>query len=46
MRFGNNLIALNNALYFCEILKCKEILIDNSIKFTKYLLSIFNINYI
>ena len=35
MRFGNNLIALNNAIYFCEILKCREILVDSSIKFIK-----------
>ena len=35
MRFGNHLIALNNAIYFCEILKCREILVDDSVKFIK-----------
>ena len=43
MRFGNHLIALNNAIYFCEILKCREILVDDSVKFINYILSIFNI---
>lgn len=27
---GNFLISLNNAIFFCEILKCKKILIENS----------------
>ena len=35
MNIGNQLIALNNAIYFCEILKCREILVDKSIKFIK-----------
>ena len=35
MRFGNHLIALNNVIYFCEILKCREILVDDSVKFIK-----------
>ena len=31
IRFGNYVITLNNAIYFCEILKCREIFIDNMI---------------
>ena len=33
--FGNNLISLSNAIFYCEILKCKEIIIDSSLVFIK-----------
>ena len=29
LRFGNFLVTLNNAIFFCEILGCKKILIEN-----------------
>ena len=29
-RFGNYLISLNNAIIFCEILRCKKIIIKNN----------------
>ena len=37
-RFGNNLISLSNAIFYCEILKCKEVIIDNSLVFINYIL--------
>jgi hypothetical protein len=29
MRFGNYLVSLNNAIIFCELLKCKRIIVKN-----------------
>ena len=34
-RFGNALIALSNAIYSCERLLCKEILVDDAFPFIK-----------
>ena len=33
--FGNRIISLNNAIYYCETLKCKEILISRRFLFIK-----------
>ena len=42
MRFGNYLISLNNAIIFCEILRCKKIIIENNFinNFIKLLLKV------
>ena len=44
LRFGNSIIALNNAIFYCEILECRRIilfegfgLIKNKIKYHKYI---------
>ena len=33
--FGNRMISLNNAIYYCEILRCKEILVSRRFSFIK-----------
>ena len=35
LNFENRIISLNNAIYYCEALKCKEILISSNFSFIK-----------
>ena len=35
LRLGNNVLVINNAIYICEILLCKTIIIDSSLWYIK-----------